>query len=209
MKSFNDVAVIGLTGQSGAGKTTVCKVFRENGFVVINADVIARQVTEKGTECNRVLNDVFPEFFINGELDRVTAAKAVFGDRELLNLYSSIMYPYITAMILSEIREYRELGRNLILLDAPTLFEAKANDFCTMIVSVICNEETRARRIAKRDNIDEEMIRKRFSSQHDDEFYISRSDYVIYNNESEESLVATAQEVAKRIKEIYNGKAKA
>lgn len=206
MNSLSGVTVIGLTGQSGAGKTTVCDVFARKGFAVINADIIAREVTKKGSPCLKNILDVFPEC-INKEteeLDRQKMAQLVFNDNELLKVFNSIMYPYITTKILAEIRRLGSDGKKLVLLDAPTLFESRADDFCNYIVCVISKENLRMKRIIERDNISEDKIRSRFESQHIDDFYISRSDSVIYNNSNLEDFINSAESTAKKIKEMFN-----
>ena len=206
MNSLKNVSVIGLTGQSGAGKTTVCNVFEKKGFAVINADKVARLVTAKGSACLKNIADVFPECIDDktGELDRVKMARLVFNDKDFLKLYNSIIYPYITTKILSEIRNLSLAGQNLILLDAPTLFESRADDFCNYIVCIIAEKEKRFGRILKRDNISDEAVKSRFSSQKDDDYYISRSDLVLKNNGSLEDLYINAADAADRIKEMFN-----
>ncbi len=206
MNSLKNVVVIGLTGQSGSGKTTVCDIFKNNGFAIINADNVAREVTRKGTACLKNIFDVFPECIDEKteELDRAKMAKIVFGDRDLLKLYNSIIYPYITTKILERIRELGENGQNTILLDAPTLFESRVDDFCNYIVSVISNQETRFNRIKNRDKISDEAIMQRFNSQHDDEFYLSRSDMIIKNDFDLLSLEQETLNVVSTIKELFN-----
>jgi len=206
MNSLKNITVVGLTGQSGAGKTTVCGVFKKNGFSIINADSVSREVLEKGTECLKNVSDVFPEC-INPEtheLDRMKMAQLVFNDKDLLKLFNSIMYPYITTKILSEIRNFCANGIKYVLLDAPTLFESRTDDFCNYIVSVIAKEELRLNRISERDNISEEMIKSRFNSQNKDEFYIDRSDVIINNNSSIDEFESTANEVVLKIKEMFH-----
>ena len=206
MNSLKNVSVIGLTGQSGAGKTTVCSIFEKNGFSIINADTISREVTKKGSPCLDNIADVFPECIDSktGELDRSKMGEVVFNDKDLLKVFSSIIYPYITTKVLSEIRNFDSQGKKLILLDAPTLFESRVDDFCNYNVCVIADETIRFNRIIKRDNISQEMIMNRFNSQNDDKFYIDRSDMVIYNNDDIEELNSNAEECVKRIKEMFN-----
>ena len=59
MNSLSGVMVVGLTGQTGAGKSTVSKVFAANGYSVINADMVAREVVEKGSRCLEEIEDFF------------------------------------------------------------------------------------------------------------------------------------------------------
>lgn len=206
MNSLNGVTVIGLTGQSGAGKTTVCDIFEKNGFCIINADKIARELVKKGSPCLKNINDVFPECIDDntGELDRKKTAEVVFNDKDLLKVFNSIMYPYITTKILAEFRRLSECGKKYILLDAPTLFESRTDDFCNYIVCIIADEKLRLERILSRDNISQQSAQSRFASQHSDDFYINRSDVVLRNDGSIDELTRCAQSTALKIKEMFH-----
>ena len=210
MNSLEGVMVVGLTGQTGAGKTTVCKVFSENGFSVINADHLSRLVMEKGQPCLAEICEFFGKDILleNGNLDRPKLAGLVFTDKKKLELLNSITYPYITAEILKMIRKLSAEGKKLILLDAPTLFESRADDFCELIISVISREEFRAERIMKRDNISRESAQYRMDSQLKEEFFRTHSDFIIKNNSDIDNLFAVATEVTDKIKDYYNNKYK-
>ena len=201
--------MIGLTGQSGAGKTTVSRVFSQNGFAVIDADIISREVTEKGQPCLTELSEAFGSDIINpdGTLNRKRLGSIVFFDREKLRQLNGIIYPYIIYRIISRIDELSEEGRELILLDAPTLFEANADDLCDLIISVTADESIRMSRIIARDGITPEAAKKRFESQYSEHFFVNHSDFVIINNKTPDVLAAKAEEVAGKIKEYYNAKA--
>ena len=198
--------VIGLTGQSGAGKTTVCEVFRREGFDVINADLISREVMGKGEPCLNELAEAFGKEIIlpDGSLDRKKLGEIVFSDRERLRQLDCICYPYIIFRIIKRIEELSAQGSRLIILDAPTLFESNADDLCDLIISVTADEALREKRIILRDNISPEAARKRFESQYSEHFFVSHSDFVIKNNKTPEILAAKAKEAADKIKEYYN-----
>lgn len=206
MCESSDIAVIGLTGQSGAGKTTVCRVFEEKGFAIINADMIARQIMEKGMPCLAELTECFGNDILNEDcsLNRKKLADIVFGDKEKLKQLNAISYPYITSEILNRIKKLSDEKCKYVLLDAPTLFESRADDFCNLIISVTATEKNRTSRVAMRDGITPEQIKKRFSSQHTERFFINHSDYIIKNNKSVDELIEKAKEVAEKIKEYYN-----
>lgn len=206
MSESAGAAVIGLTGQSGAGKTTVCKVFGEKGFAIINADKIARFIMEKDSPCLAEVTECFGKDILNGDgsLNRQKLADIVFGDREKLMQLNAISYPYITSEILKMINKYRDENRKYVLIDAPTLFESRADDFCDLIISVTASEKLRSERIAARDGLTPEQIKERFSSQHTEEFFINHSDFIIKNNNSADELIEKAEEVAEKIKEYYN-----
>lgn len=205
MKHLTEVMVIGLTGQTGAGKSTVSQIFAENGYAVINADYISRIVVEKGSECLNELADVFGSGIINpdGTLNRKALAGIVFTDKAKLEILNSIIYPYITTEILSQIKQYSDKGNKLILLDAPTLFESHADDFCEIIISVTANPDVRKKRIMERDNITAEQAQNRMDSQLDTEFFIEHSDYIIKNNDSFDVVYEMSKELADKIKYYY------
>lgn len=208
MNSLEGVMVVGLTGQTGSGKTTVCDVFSSNGFSVINADMIARKVVEKGKPCLEDIRDFFGSdvISIDGTLDRKKLASMVFTDKSRLEILNSITYPYITSEILRTIKSFSGEGKKLILLDAPTLFESRADDFCELIISVISRDDLRKSRIMERDGITEEEAVNRMNSQLEEEFFRNNSDFIIKNNSDVLNLYYVAKEVSDKIKDYYNNK---
>lgn len=205
MNLLNGVMVVGLTGQTGAGKSTVSRIFSENGFAVINADHIAHDITGKGSKCLAEIQDVFGSEIMNsdGTLNRKGLAAIVFSDQKKLEMLNSITYPYITSEILKEIRRLSLTGEKLILLDAPTLFESRADDFCELIISVVADSDVRMQRIVSRDGLSEEQALRRMNSQLDEDYFISHSDYIIRNNQSIERLNEISKEVSDKVKDYY------
>ncbi len=198
--------ITGLTGQSGAGKTTVSNVFKNKGFSVINCDLVARNVTKQGSDCNRELSKYFPECFDNNfVLDRQKLAKIVFSNKVSLQLLNATIFPYITKAIEAEIKNISSSGSEYILLDAPTLFESDADKLCDVIVSCIANRETRIARIALRDNIQKELIENRFDSQKTEKYFIEHSDYIIDNSKDKHFAELQCKEIIKKIKRRFNG----
>ncbi|MBR6384544.1 MAG: dephospho-CoA kinase [Ruminococcus sp.] len=206
MNSLDGLMIVGLTGQTGAGKSTVSRIFSENGFKVINADIIARKVVEKGTPCLAEISDYFGLSILNadGTLNRKALAETVFTDRAKLETLDTIIYPYITGEILRLIRKYSAEGEKFILLDAPTLFESRADDFCDIIISVLADADIRLKRITARDNISEEQARQRMNSQLSEDFFISHSDYIIKNNGLIDVVAEISKEVSDKIRDYYN-----
>ena len=182
--------VLGLTGQSGSGKSTVCKLLRKRcpeDLVFIDCDLVARQVVEPGTRCLEEIGSVFSPYadgsllLENGGLNRRKLGGIVFTNKELLQKLNDTIFPYIREEIDRQIElllpQYR-----LVILDAPTLFESGADSRCEKIVSVIAPHTQRVQRICKRDGITEEAAKARLASQYDDRFYIRQSDFVISNS---------------------------
>jgi dephospho-CoA kinase len=200
--------IIGLTGQTGAGKSTVSKVFVENGFTLIDADRISREIMAVGQPCLSEVLDYFGQELQNadGSLNRRALARIVFTDRLQLESLNSICHPFITEEIFSRINRLTQEGHRLILLDAPTLFESRAADFCDLIISVIAMPELRCERIIKRDGLSEQEAIERMNSQLTENFFVEHSDYVIRNNTDLPQLYALTQEVADKIKVYYHNK---
>lgn len=204
---MRNYTVVGLTGQSGAGKTTASKFFELNGFAVINCDIIAHNVTSNGSDCCKTLKKLFPQCFNNGlTLDRQALAKIVFNDHEKLKQLNETIFPYITADINNAVSGFVQSGEKYILLDAPTLFEAGADKLCDCIVSCVAKKEVRAKRIALRDNIDIDLILSRFDSQKSEIFFKSHSDYTIENNGNINDIEKQCTEIIHNIKGRFDGK---
>lgn len=204
MNSLNGVMVVGLTGQTGAGKSTVSRLFAESGFCVIDADQIARAVVHKGSRCLLELTECFSDILLpNGELNRKALAKQAFQNKKSLELMNSIMYPYIMGEILRQIHHHSRMGQKLILLDAPTLFESRADDFCELIISVTARAELRKARILQRDSITEEAAQARMDAQLPEQFFVEHSDFIIKNNKDCRNLEVVSEEVIAKIKEYY------
>lgn len=194
--------IVGLTGQTGAGKTTVSEIFMENEFYIINADIVARTVMSKGTPC---INDVVQTFGNNileenGELNRKKLANIVFSDKSQLEKLNSITYPYIVEQIQKMIDSALTFCSNKILIDAPTLFESGCNKLCNKIVSVVSNKDLRIKRIIVRDNLTKSQAEKRINSQLSEEFFRTHSDYIIENNTTKEDLQLKTLDVISKIK---------
>lgn len=200
------MTVSGLTGQSGSGKTTVSAEFAAAGFMVINADILARKVMEKGQPCLEETVRYFGSEILlpDGTLDRKLLGKIVFSDRIRLDELNRICYKYINRMVEDMISEYGSRGEEYVLLDAPTLFEAGEDRLCDIIVSVIADKELRLKRVIERDKISVSAAEERFNSQHDTEFFRSHSDYVIENNGSVMELENRARDIIKQIMENSN-----
>lgn len=197
MENPQKIRIIGLTGQSGAGKSTVRGVFEENGFAVIDCDDVARKIASKCTFLNEVA-ERFGSDILNsdGTLDRVKTAAMIYNDKAKYTEYCGIIFPYITYDIMRQI----ERSDKNILLDAPTLFEAGIDGLCTEIISVTADFELCAERISKRDKITLEKAKERLSSQHGVDFFREHSDFVIENNGSENELYDKAQAIIDKMK---------
>lgn len=175
---------IGLTGGSGTGKSYVAGIFEKYGIKSINTDIIAAEVCKKETPCLYEIKDWFGGTVLNadGTLNRRLLGNIVFSDKQKLNKLNEITHKYILAECKEIIKEYAKSDCFAALVDAPLLFESKFNYLCDYIISVAADTEVRIMRITERDGITEEAALKRIENQHDNNFFINNSDYIIYNN---------------------------
>ncbi|MEG1447720.1 MAG: dephospho-CoA kinase, partial [Oscillospiraceae bacterium] len=182
--------------------STVYKIFSNANMFVIDADKVAREVLENEKRC---LADIILEFGClyltsSGNLDRGKLGSFVFANKDKLKRLNAITFPYILKSIKDKINEnlYKQ---NVIIIDAPTLFESGADEFCDKIVSVIAREELRKYRIIQRDNLSEADAQNRINSQHNDDYYTGKSWIVIDNSEDIGELEAKTYDA---INEINN-----
>ena len=182
--------IIGLTGQTGAGKSTLSGMFAERSVAVINADAVARDTMEHSKSCLMDLVLAFSTEVIHPDatLNREKLAEICFSDRKKLRRLNEVTYPYIIEAIAHKIEQARARGERMLLLDAPTLFESGADKECDYVVSVTAAAPERERRIIARDGLSQEEARERIAAQHDEDYYKSRSWRVLENNGSADSL---------------------
>ncbi|MEG0571176.1 MAG: dephospho-CoA kinase [Oscillospiraceae bacterium] len=199
--------IVGLTGQTGSGKTTASQMLKEAGFGIINCDLVSREVTKKGSECLKQIVINFGECILteNKELDRKKLGKIVFSDKQKLSELNDIIFPYITNSILERINE-ESSNFDIIVLDAPTLFESNANKFCNSIIAVVADEEKIIVRIVKRDNLSPELAKDRVHAQHTKEFFTNNCSFVVENNSDTVKLKKTILKIIDVIKENANEK---
>lgn len=193
--------VIGLTGQTGAGKSTVRKLLKAKGAAVIDADSVAHEVADNSLSC---LTDIVEHFSCmvldeKGKLNRRALGRIVFSDRKKLALLNKIMFPYIVSAIKGQVTAYEQAGAQIIVIDGATLIESGCAKMCSVLVSVTADEETRLTRIIHRDGISKRDAVRRVSAQNPEEFYIKASDYVIKNNGTPDDLERAAEKVLDEI----------
>ena len=199
---MNNCLIVGLTGQTGAGKTTVCSYLRQCGIAVIDADIVAREQMNNNAELLSVLSREFSPDIVtkSGSLDRKKLAQLAFVDEKSVNKLNKLCHPIIIKAINEKIAELKK-DNNIIVLDAPALFESGADKICDFIVAVIAPENVRLDRLVKRDNLTPSEAIKRIRIQKNDLFYTSKASYVIINDGDVDKLLESARKLYERLKE--------
>ena len=194
---LRDYLIIGLTGATGAGKSTAVEYFRQNGFVTIDADSLARKAMMPGSSCLKQVCGVFGKDILNPDntLNRGKLAKKAFSSRENAQLLNDITHPWIFLQIMKLCREHIDSGNKKILFDAPLLFESRSEIMCDFVVCVTAPKEVRMERLLKRDGLSREQLEKRMKVQHEDNYYISKADFVIDGSASLENVKAQVDRI--------------
>lgn len=186
--------IIGLTGPSGAGKSTLCEKFEALGIPCINTDEIYHEITSKPSPCIDELKEKFGAGIINddGSLNRQALAKLVFeGDNKEKNLenLNATTHKYVWEETNRILTEYMNKGTKAAVIDAPALFSSKIFiGACDLIISVLCEKETRVQRIMTRDGVSKEEALARINAQPNDEFFIENSDYYVTNGGTKDEM---------------------
>ena len=170
--------VIGLTGPTGAGKSTVAAAFRKLGCAVVDADRTAHAVTER-PGCLGRLRDACGGSVVGPDdrLDRRELARLAFSSPENTRRLNEITHPAVIAACREQIAAARASGCRAVILDAPLLFESGTQDLCDATVAVITPDDSRRKRIMARDDIPEEAARRRMAAQHGNAYYRRNAGY--------------------------------
>ena len=191
--------IIGITGSSGAGKSTICELLEMWYDVkIINADKIARKLSRRGTSYIIEIISEFGKDIVDdyGELRRRKLAQIIYNDSEKRQKLNNCTFKYIIQEIEKEISKS---NKSALVIDAPLLFESGLNKKCDKVVGVISDKELQIERIVARDNIDYDDAEKRLKAQQNNDFYIKNCDKIIENNNNFEHI---KQEVEKMAKEF-------
>lgn len=177
--------IIGVTGNSGSGKSTVSEIIKnELNGIIISADKIAKNMTSTNSEyLKEIVNAFGTEVISNNQLNREKMADIIFNNKNDKLKMDRITFKYVVAEIKSQVGLAKE---QYIILDVPLLFESKLNEICDYTIGVIADKQNKINRICKRDNISPEKAIQRINSQQSDEFYINNCDYIIDNTNIEE-----------------------
>ncbi len=192
--------LVGLTGKTGAGKSTVSVYFKEKGAYIIDGDIVARKVFSVDETLIGNLENAFGNVLNDDKtLNRSELAKKAFSSPENTELLNSIMHPAINKLIEKEAEKAFETHK-VVIVDAAAIIESGFADKCNLLVVVTAPVEIRKNRIMARDSITEENALIRINGQKDDVFYLSKADFIIDNNGNGEEL---KKQLAKLEKEIF------
>ena len=170
--------IIGITGGTGCGKTTLLNVIAEKGGLILDCDAIYHQLLTRDDRLLAAIGTRFPGTVENGQLLRKKLGSIVFSDENALLDLNKITHSAIKA----EVLRLLESCPKLAAIDAIALFEGGLAELCDTTVAVTAPAEARVLRLMQRDNISEDYARSRIAAQHSEDWFRDRCDCILENN---------------------------
>ncbi|MDK6863153.1 dephospho-CoA kinase [Nosocomiicoccus ampullae] len=190
---------IGITGGIASGKSTVSHYLKDKGYVVLDADIYARNVLNKGTEGLKKTVEHFGNGILNddGTLNREKLGHIVFNDKDELAVLNSITHPIIRQEMNDDKNKNLQTGH--VFSDIPLLYENKLEDQFDIVIVVYVDEDTQLKRLMARNDFTEEEARRRIASQLSLEEKKKRADIVFNNKDTKEALYNQIDDFIKQL----------
>ena len=170
--------ILGITGGTGCGKTTLLNCIQDQGGLVLDCDAIYHALLQTDAQMLDAINRRFPGVIEGGTLNRKKLGAIVFADEAALADLNSITHTAVKQEVLRRL----EAAPKLAAIDAIGLFEGGLADLCDVTVAVTAPEEMRVQRLIQRDGISEDYARARIRAQHKESWFRERCDYVLVND---------------------------
>lgn len=196
---------IAVTGSAGSGKSLVCQRFKENGLVILDCDIIARQVVEPGKEAFQKIVELFGQKVVRkeGTLDRTTLRNVIINDVSLRQKMENILHPQIIKEMVFQMKKAEAEGEKAVVVEVPLLFELGMEKQFDITITVMAKDTDLIKRISNRDIVTKKDARKILDLQMSQEDKMTRADYVLYNKEEKAELFESVDNLFNKIqKEI-------
>ena len=180
--------VIGITGGTGAGKTTALDVLAGLGAKVIDCDVVYHELLEQDGDMRAELLAEFGDIITGGVIDRKKLGAAVFGKPEQLEKLNAITHKYVHHAVMARLKAEAAADDYAAAIDAIALLESGIAELCDVVVAVVAPEEMRIKRIMAREGISEDYARMRVKAQKSEAWFRERCDHVLENSRDEKSF---------------------
>lgn len=193
--------VIGLTGGIASGKSTVSRIFKNAGAVIVDADRIARDVVKKGLPAYREIIDTFGDKVLapGGEIDRSVLGDIIFNDPQKKQLLDRIVHPHVRKETSLQLKHIEKNDSNsIVILDIPMLMEAQMHKELSDVIVVYVPEDTQVKRLIQRDGISEADALVRIRSQMPIEEKKDLATIIIDNSGSRQNTHKQTLEIFKR-----------
>lgn len=180
--------VIGITGGTGAGKTTALEAVKALGGAVIDCDAVYHRLLETSGDMLEELEQAFPGVVAEGVLDRKALGRRVFQDEGELQKLNGITHRYVDREVQRLLRAAAEEGLPLAAIDAIALIESGLGERCHITAAVTAPEDVRIQRLMAREGISEEYARLRIRAQKDEAWFRAHCGLTLENSGSKEDF---------------------
>lgn len=199
--------IVGLTGGIGSGKSTIAALFAQLGVAVVDADVVAREVVEKGSPLLANIVDYFGKEILldNGGLNRSLLRERIFANEQDKHWLNQLLHPAIRQAMLIQLQQQ---SSPYVIWMVPLLIENKLLSYCDRVLVVDVEPETQLRRASLRDNNDVALIRNIMSSQVSREIRLAVADDVILNEDNFRENRDNIWQQVQRLHQLYLALAK-
>lgn len=170
--------ILGITGGTGCGKTTLLSLIEQAGGLVLDCDAIYHRLLQEDKTLLAAIDARFPGVVEEGVLQRKKLGSLVFSDPAALADLNAITHKAVKEVVVARLAEKPELAA----IDAIALFEGGLAELCDVTVAVTAPEEMRIWRLMARDGIDENYARIRIAAQHNESWFRSRCDRTLTND---------------------------
>ena len=175
---------VGVTGNIGSGKSTVCKIFEGLGIDIYYADAMAKELYRTDAALKQGVIELFGEsaYDVNGELVKQVLSESIYRDPELRSALNRLVHPRVFAHFKEWCDQKRVQGNGYVIKEAAILFESGADKTVDLVVGVMAPLSLRLKRIVERDGCSEETAMLRIKSQAPQESWFNRCNYLIQND---------------------------
>lgn len=179
---------MGVTGGLGAGKSTACQRFKENGAVIFDADSVAKEILQTTQDVqDRITEEFGADVVKDGRVDTRKLASQAFSNEENQSILNNIVHPYVIEAF-EKRREELEKKVGLLVVDAPLIFESGFDSHLDHTLLIFASLKMRIARALRRGNLTREEILRRMDLQMPEEDKRDLASFVIENNGSIEEL---------------------
>lgn len=173
--------IIGITGNSGAGKSEITRILANRiNAKILDADSIVRELSKPGTKYYDKIVELFGKDILQGNtLNKKKLAEIIYTSKDKRERLNKLTYKYVVEEIKDKVKKIKQ---KYAIIDAPLLFESGLDKICNFTIAVLADTDKKIERICKRDKISEGIAIARLNIQENNSFYNKKADYIILNN---------------------------
>ena len=180
--------LIAITGSIGSGKSTFTKFLTEQGYIVLYADNISKDILAHDPDVkNQIISEFGNESFVDGKINKDFLAEKVFSNQKKLEKINSILHPRVREKIHSLANENLK-KKDVVFVEAALIFESKIEKMYDLVILIKADRKIRMQRVTSGNKISEKDFNNRDKNQLDDETKAKKADIVFTNNGSKDEL---------------------